>query len=96
MNKPPPLVPGARALLISMSLQVPFQGFPNCLTAHQAARASIASGGQVGADGKPAEMGGRDREVHHPLCEGGSMGLTPETWLPWFPMSRLLLSLGGL
>ena len=58
MNRPSPLVPGAGALLTSMSLQVPFQGLPICLTAHKAARASIASSREDRAEGKPVEVEG--------------------------------------
>lgn len=88
MNRPSLLVPGARALLTSMSLQVPFQGLPIYLTAHKAARASIASSREDSAEGKPVEVwreGQRD-------AEGGSR-VDPAAWFPWFPLSGLLLFL---
>lgn len=73
MNKFLPLVPSIRLLLTSMSLQVPFQGFPICLTAHKADRASIPPGGDGGQIIGQQKWRGRAREVYPSLCERASM-----------------------
>ena len=68
LSSPPPLMTSARALFTSLSLKVPFQGFPVCLTAHNAVRAGSALWGWVG--------GGSRRQASRNGA-GGDKGLSP-------------------
>lgn len=104
LSRPPPLMTSARALFTSLSLKVPFQGFPVCLTTHKAARASSALWGWVGGGSRWQASRNREGEgqrsatphpreaVWRPLCSSSLGFPCPGSFSPSRVCNTPLLS----